>query len=101
MNDSDNDSNNDGDGSIVAELRDSGSLLWSSVECDIRQHCVVVYARLYTHSRLDIEGALAESERLLKAVLGRRLDGHKHWVAAVQWSERLCKTFTPQADAPA
>jgi hypothetical protein len=86
----------DGNGGIVAELRDSGSRLWSSVECDVKQHCVVVYARLYTHPRLDLEGALAESERLLKDVLGRRLEGQKNWVAAVQWSERLCKTFTPR-----
>jgi hypothetical protein len=80
---------------IVAELLDSGSRLWSSVECDVKQHCIVVYARLYMHSRLDVDGALAESERLLKSVIERRLDGRKDWVAAVQWSDRLCKTFTP------
>jgi hypothetical protein len=85
---------------LVAELRDSGSRLWSSVECDVKQHCVVVYARLYMHSRLDVDGALAESEQLLKSVLGRRLDGHKSWVAAVQWSDRLCKTFARLTDAP-
>jgi hypothetical protein len=79
---------------IVAELLDSGSRLWSSVECDVRQHCIVVYARLYSHSRLDVDGALAESERLLKSVIERRVDGRKSWVAAVQWSDRLCKTFT-------
>jgi hypothetical protein len=89
---------NNGDHGIEAELRDTGSWLWSSVECDVKQHCVVVYARLYPHPRLDLAGALAESERLLKAVLGRRLDGQKNWVAAVQWSERLCKTFTPRTD---
>jgi hypothetical protein len=90
----------DDDLGFVAELRDSGSLLWSSVECEVKPHCVVVYARLYTSSRLDIDGALAESERLFKSVLGRRLDGRKSWVAAVQWSDRLCKTFARLTDAP-
>jgi hypothetical protein len=85
---------------LVAELRDSGSRLWSSVECDVKPHCVVIYARLYTHTRLDIDGALAESEKLLKSVLSRRLDGQKSWVAAVQWSDRLCKTFARLSDAP-
>jgi hypothetical protein len=85
---------------LAAELLDSGSRLWSSVECDVKPHCVVVYARLNTHPRLDIDGALAESERLLTSVLGRRLDGQKSWVAAVQWSDRLCKTFARLTDAP-
>jgi hypothetical protein len=91
--------NDNDDHGIAAELLDSGSLLWSSVECDVKQNCVVVYARLYTHSRVDIEGALAESERLLKSVIERRLAGQKSWVAAVQWSDRLCKTFMPSPDA--
>ena len=55
---------------IAAELRDSGGRLWSSVE----------------------------SERVLKTVLERRLEGGG-WMAAVQWSERLCKTFIPH-DGP-
>jgi hypothetical protein len=83
---------------IVAELRHSGSRLWSSVDCDVRPNCIVVYARLSTHPRLDVAGALAESEELLKAVLERRLEGRRSWVAAVQWSERLCRTIRPAAD---
>jgi hypothetical protein len=85
---------------LVAELLDSGSALWSSVECDVKPNCVVVYARLYLHPRLDIDGALAESERLFNSVLGRRLEGRKSWVAAVQWTDRVCKTFTPRTGAP-
>jgi hypothetical protein len=83
---------------IVAELLDSGSRLWSSVQCDVKQNCIVVYARLYGDSLLDVDGALVESERLLKSVIERRLGGRKSWVAAVHWSDRLCKTFTPPAD---
>ena len=79
---------------IAAELRDSGGRLWSSVECDMTRDRVVVYARLCTHPRIDIQVALAESERVLKTVLERRLEGGG-WMAAVQWSERLCKTFIP------
>ena len=71
---------------IAAELRDSGGRLWSSVECDMTRDCVVVYARLCTHPRIDIQ------------VLERRLEGGG-WMAAVQWSERLCKTFIPH-DGP-
>ncbi len=83
---------------IAAELRDSGGRLWSSVECDMTRDRVVVYARLCTHPRIDIQVALAESERVLKTVLERRLEGGG-WMAAVQWSERLCKTFIPH-DGP-
>ena len=78
-------------------MLDSGSRLWSSVQCDVTQHCIVVYARLYGASLLDVDGALAESERLLKSVIERRLDGRKSWVAAVHWSDRLCKTIVPTA----
>jgi hypothetical protein len=86
----------DDDYGIAAELLDSGHRLWSSVECDVKQHCIVVYAQLFIHPRLDVNGALAESERLLKSVLERRLEGRKRWVAAVQWSSRLCKTIVPR-----
>lgn len=89
---------------IAAELRDSGNGLWSSVECDVKRDRIVVYARLVAHARTDLENALAESERVLKSVLGQRAQSHG-WLAAVQWSERLCKTFTPNdavesVDAP-
>jgi hypothetical protein len=57
----------------------------------------VVYARLCAHPRLDVDGALVESERLLKSVIERRLEGRKRWVAAVHWSHRLCKTIVPTA----
>jgi hypothetical protein len=79
---------------ILAELRDGASGLWSSVECDVKRDCIVVYARLWTHPHIDLESALAESERLLKSVIERRLEGRRAWLAAVQWSDRLCKTFS-------
>jgi hypothetical protein len=87
---------------LVAELRDSGVGLWSSVECDVRPHGFVVYARLDTHPHVDVARALTESERLIKSVLTRRLERSEAWVVAVQWSERLCKTFTApdQASLP-
>ena len=80
---------------LVAELRDGSSGLWSSVECEVRRDCVVVYARLVAHARVDLAQALAESEQVLNSVLARRLEGGRSWLAAVQWSERLCKTFRP------
>jgi hypothetical protein len=81
------------DQALADELLVCGGELWSSVKCDMKRDCVVVYARLCPHPCLDIDGALAESERLLKSVLERRLDRHKTWVAAVQWSNRLSKTI--------
>lgn len=80
---------------IAAALRDSGNGLWSSVECDVTRDRIVVYARLLARASTDIESALAESERVLNDVLGQRAEGSNGWLAAVQWSERLCKTFTP------
>jgi hypothetical protein len=59
----------------------------------------VIYARLSTHPQIDLQTALAESERVLKAVLERRLECSSGWMAAVQWSERVCKTFTPNDGA--
>lgn len=82
---------------IVAELQNSGGRLWSSVECDVKRDCIVVYARLTVHPQTDLQTALAESERVLNAVMERSLDGSRNWLAAVQWSERLCKTFSPVA----
>jgi hypothetical protein len=84
---------------IVAELRDGGSGLWSSVECEVRRDCVVVYARLVAHPRVDLAHALAKSEQVLNSVMARRLEGGRSWLAAVQWSERLCKTIHPQPAA--
>jgi hypothetical protein len=78
---------------IALELLQSGNSLWSSVECDVKRDYVVVYARLHTTARQGIEGALAESERVFESVLGRHLAG-QNWLAAVQWSDRLCRTFT-------
>ncbi len=80
---------------IVAELQNSGGRLWSSVECDVKRNHIVVYARLSVHPQTDLQSALAESERVLNAVMERRSDGSRSWLAAVQWSERLCKTFSP------
>jgi len=79
---------------IASELLQRGDSLWSSVECDVKRDRVVIYARLRAHPSLGVEHALAESERVFKSVLERRLEGH-NWLATVQWSERLCKTFTP------
>jgi len=79
---------------IASELLQRGDSLWSSVECDVKRDCVVIYARLHANPSLGVEHALWESERVFKSVLERRLEGH-NWLAAVQWSERLCKTFTP------
>jgi hypothetical protein len=83
------------DRDIVTELRDSGGPLWSSVECDVKRNHIVVYARLSLHPNSDLKDALAESERVLTTVMERRLEGSRSWLAAVQWSERLCKTFGP------
>lgn len=83
---------------LAAELRDGGEGLWSSVECEVRRDRVVVYARLVVHAGTDIATALARSERVLNDVMTRRLDGDG-WLAAVQWSERLCKTFRPESAA--
>jgi hypothetical protein len=81
---------------IAADLLESGDSLWSSVECDVRNDRVIIYARLRLNPPLGVEGALAESERVFNSVL----DG-RHWLAAVQWSERLCRTFTaPPPCAP-
>ncbi len=77
---------------IVAELLDNGGWLWSRVECDVSRGRVVVYARLRAEPPLGVRRALAESERVFKAVLEPHLQGQK-WLAAVQWSERLCRTF--------
>jgi len=73
---------------IAAELLQSGDALWSSVECDVKHDCVIVYARLRANPALGVEGALAASQRVLCTVL----DG-REWLAAVQWSDRLCRTF--------
>jgi hypothetical protein len=81
---------------IAAELKSCGNGLWSSVECDVKRDRVVVYARLVAHTRTDLTNALAESERVLKNVLGERVQSSNGWLAAVQWSERLCKTFTAE-----
>ena len=80
---------------IASELLRCGDSLWSWVECDVKRDCVVIYARLRANPSLGVEHALAESERVFKSVLEHRLERH-NWLAAVQWSERLCRTFTPK-----
>ncbi len=79
---------------LASELVRRGDALWSSVECDVRRDCVVVYARLRANPSFGVEHALAESERVFKSVLESRHEVPK-WLATVQWSERLCKTFSP------
>jgi len=82
--------------SIVAELLRDGDALWSSVECDVKRDRVVIYARLHANQPFGVERALAESRRVFESVLARYTGCHE-WLAAVQWSDRLCKTFTTQA----
>jgi hypothetical protein len=74
--------------SIAAKLLQSGDSLWSSVECDVKCDRVIVYARLRANPPLGVAGALAESERVFNLVLAG------DWLATVQWSDRLCRTFT-------
>ncbi|HET8697373.1 MAG TPA: hypothetical protein VFO94_07810 [Gammaproteobacteria bacterium] len=76
---------------IAAQLLENGDSLWSHVECDVKRDRVIVYARLHANSPLGVQGALVASERVLTSVLGER-----DWLAAVQWSDRLCRTFTAQ-----
>jgi hypothetical protein len=76
---------------IADQILSIGHELFSSIECDIWRDRVVVYARLVATPNL--ERALAESERLLASVLGR-LDT-QNWIAAVHWSERMCRTIAP------
>ena len=83
---------------LAAELRDGGDGLWSSVECEVRRDRVVVYARLVVHAGTDLAHALARSEQVLNEVMTRRLENGSSWLAAVQWSERLCRTFRPVHD---
>ena len=78
---------------LAAQLLENGESLWSHVECDMKRERVIVYARLHANPPLGVEGALVASERVLASVLGGR-----DWLAAVQWSDRLCRTFTPQGD---
>ena len=76
---------------IEAQLRTIGRNLFLGVECDVWRDRVVVYARL--GATPNLEQALKESERLLASVLGS-LDT-QDWIAAVHWSERMCRTIAP------
>ena len=76
---------------IEAQLRTIGRDLFLGVECDVWRDRVVVYARLGVTPNL--EHALKESERLLASVLGNL--GTQDWIAAVHWSERMCRTIAP------
>ncbi len=78
---------------IVNQLLAGGGELFSGVECDVRRNRVVVYARL--SATPNLERALKESERLLATVLTR--SGARDWIAAVHWSERMCRTIAPSA----
>lgn len=80
---------------IADQILSIGRELFSSIECDVWRDRVVVYARLSTTPNL--ERALKESEQLLTRVLGT-LDTQK-WIAAVHWSERMCRTIAP-CDSP-
>ena len=73
---------------IAAELIRRGDSLWSSVECEVKRDRVIVYARLSAHHAHGVQGALVESERLFSSVLAGC-----DWLAAVRWSDRLCRTF--------
>jgi hypothetical protein len=76
---------------IETELKTIGRGLFMGVECDVWRDRVVVYARL--GATPNLEHALKESERLLCSVLGRL--GTQDWIAAVHWSERMCRTIAP------
>ena len=76
---------------LEAQILSIGRELFSSIECDIWRDRIVVYARL--SATPNLERALEESERLLTSVL-ERLDT-QDWIAAVHWSERMCRTIAP------
>jgi hypothetical protein len=73
---------------LAADLIRSGDALWSSVACEMKRDRIIVYARLSAHRARGVQVALVESERVLNSVLAGC-----DWVAAVQWSDRLCRTF--------
>jgi hypothetical protein len=81
---------------LEAQILSIGRELFSSIECDIWRNRVVVYARL--SATPNLERALEESERLLTSVL-ERLDT-QDWIAAVHWSERMCRTIAPRDARP-
>ena len=81
---------------IADQILRIGSGLFSSIECDIWRDRVVVYARL--SATPNLERALQESERLLTSVLAR-LDT-QDWIAAVHWSERMCRTIAARESRP-
>jgi hypothetical protein len=83
---------------LASELLTTGAELWSSVECDVRKDRVVVYARLNVSQSANVQRALVASEELLKAVLAHRCN-EQNWLAAVQWTERLCRTIGPSIPA--
>jgi hypothetical protein len=76
---------------IADQILSIGRELFSSIECDVWRDRVVVYARL--KATPNLERALEESERLLARVL-ETLDT-QDWIAAVHWSERMCRTIAP------
>ena len=81
---------------IEAQILRIGRDLFSSIECDIWRDRVVVYARL--GATPDLERALEQSEQLLTSVL-EGLET-QDWIAAVHWSERMCRTIAPRGSRP-
>jgi hypothetical protein len=77
---------------IADQILSIGRELFSSIECDIWRDRVVVYARL--KATPNLERALEESERLLGGALGTLET--QDWIAAVHWSERMCRTIVPR-----
>ncbi|HEY3516114.1 MAG TPA: hypothetical protein VGL98_03635 [Gammaproteobacteria bacterium] len=77
---------------IADHILTIGRDLFSSIECDIWRDRVVVYARL--RATPNLERALEESERLLGGALGTLET--QDWIAAVHWSERMCRTIVPR-----
>jgi hypothetical protein len=54
----------------------------------VKRDRIIVYARLSARQAHGVQGALVESERVFNSVLAGC-----DWVAAVHWSDRLCRTF--------
>lgn len=78
---------------IGFELLSAGGSLWSAIECDREHDRWVVYASLRP-AEGGTEWALAESERLLRDVLDRRLSA-RDWVAVVLCGDRVSHTVKP------
>ncbi len=78
---------------INFELQSAGGALWSAVECDRKYDRWVVSANLRSADG-SAARAIAESERLLKDVLDRRLRD-RDWLAVVLCGGRVSHTVRP------